>query len=81
MRAIVKPWGEIKNQLKAHNIKAKLECGKILNDVGLDYYGEAFEASNSYHYWHEDWLEFINEDEWDAEIYALLLIESGLIWE
>jgi len=26
-------------------------------------------------------LEIISEDEWDAEIYALLLIESGVIYE
>ena len=26
-------------------------------------------------------MESINEDEWDAEIYALILIESGVIYE
>lgn len=26
-------------------------------------------------------IEIINEDEWDAEIYALLLIESQVIYE
>ena len=26
-------------------------------------------------------VEIINEDEWDAEIYALLLLESGVIYE
>ena len=100
MRAIVKPWNEIRKTLglkvdgcwehhetpRFFDEEMKLFCGKIIDinppdNIGnyRHYYhlGEWYSDWN----WHPSWIDIIDEDEWDAEIYALLLIESGVIYE
>ena len=65
MRAIVKPWDEI------------ITCEPWR--LGGGYF--IYSADGATCFKHINDLEIINEDEWDAEIYALLLLESEVIYE
>lgn len=76
MRAIVKPWSEI-NKSWDH---LKIYCNQLIPIYKI--------YKKNWYYHSEDgfgfsgnWIDIINEKEWDAEIYALLLIESGVIYE
>jgi len=80
MRAIVKPWDEI----ACNNLLGLKDYCETLVDVIENYKGDKCGSKVINHYitripYHL--LNVINEDEWDAEIYALLLIESGVIYE
>ena len=83
MRAIVKPWDEIKTDAWHH---AKEYCGKLIHIHSTKAYEWIFKENWFYENgsglgFSGKWLEIINEDEWDAEIYALLLLESEVIYE
>ena len=70
MRAIVKPWNR----------------DEFIGNLSFYVFGTPFvarydECTGYMTCYSGDSIEIINEDEWDAEIYALLLIESGVIYE
>ena len=89
MKARVKSWDEIKETLKYDGFGYMYTdatigfaegmrelCGKVI-DVTLGHGDICYDADCWY--WHRDWLEIIDEGAEIAEIYALLLIESGEI--
>lgn len=94
MKARVKSWEEIKKTLgreasseghyKLHSWYRTAD--PVFLESMREYCGEIFyteDKTKSWgitgYSWHADWLEIIDEDAEIAEIYALLLIESGEI--
>jgi len=70
MRAIVKPW-----------IRDEFIGNLSFYDCGTPFVARYDERTGYVACYSGDSIEVINEDEWDAEIYALLLLESGVIYE
>lgn len=95
MRAIVKPWDEIRKTLEMSYFHREEPlyftdgmrkfCSTVINVEPSPFrFGQINEIYNDWQSgwnWHPSWIDIINENEWDAEIYALLLIESGVIYE
>ena len=82
MKAKVKSWEETKNHKKIHRMVKKY-CGTVIpiHYSPLPYHkkGEWYYHDLDFWGFSPDWLEIIDEDAEVAEIYVLLLIESGEI--